>query len=1010
MFIKGRSSDPMDLDLVEQLSQSILGEEEGHGPQENELRGRMLETLTNLRQQIQLRNLRQSASPETPARPRGLRRVDRTWKPPAIELSPEFCASRRDEEVEQIKQALTPMYETMEREIRDIRNENRTKRIWKTDPEKKVSTAPFMKSDRASWVNHRYISPGWQKYTEVLGDVNRKFNPYQFDDDYAEFLFRGLHLPENERTLATRKQLLIDYMNHHVCVIRGRKKPYYCIRMSDPEGGVYIDRKSDLKDVIIYFHRKVYCRDPNEAEEGKPAKPMEMGKLWSESGQRLTFHNEIFDPQLYYLKLNQDPQYDPRHDESMNTFKGIAVSPARAAKFHHQLYYRLIRPIYDPYEKQYFDRRPCAGWFHPIFVDRSNFTFFNDLFDDIKIGDIMTQYHAIPERPYARGPAWMKNPFWEEDHLPLQLKLREYNLNYYFEVPPKKLAFNVMSTDPKEREEEIFNMWFNNPHQPYHDAGPSVAPILQWIWEALCGGCNEENYSFIMKWLATWRTTFEPGGVTTALILRSAPGTGKTSFVKMLGAMIGERYFMETNDTTDIFGYFTTSVDEKLLLFLDEFKVNKPDDMRKLKALATGTHVRQRAMQRDAVQVKKWFSTIMCANKYMVLFAEPGERRWVFLELPDSLCGCKNYLTALQQSLFTKEGKFEFSGDRTYNQNVAGAGVVLFAHYLDNWPRSETISILQVPQNALLYLHQVASLESVAAWWFEKLRRGMTMESNALDDWMLAPVRDQRLELKLMEEDVCANFVRNYEQAITSPGQKSFTDHWMAKHSTDGRLDWQKVVQSMMRPLQHGPRSKIYTLVSGTPYADAPRIWVFVAIRRGLLTVPQGTALRFKNKWFRGHCYAYIFEGTDGWERYLYKPALYNLYLNESNRVEQKTFTRFFEELKQLGLWGSQSRVACSMSFNKRVFVTAQLPVDRVQVSGFSLPPGSQNHPSHSPRMEAPTQRVYLKLDTLYKHRRAFWEFMRWDLRHWNDVWDPKTGQTATKEKPWHLFGDNKFY
>jgi len=42
-----------------------------------------------------------------------------------------------------------------------------------------------------------------------------------------------------------------------------------------------------------------------------------------------------------------------------------------------------------------------------------------------------------------------------------------------------------MSTDPKEREEEIFNMWFNNPHQPYHDAGPSVAPILQWIWEAL---------------------------------------------------------------------------------------------------------------------------------------------------------------------------------------------------------------------------------------------------------------------------------------------------------------------------------------------------------------------------------------------------------------------------------------------------------------------------------------------------------------------------------------------
>ncbi|MBS0654814.1 MAG: hypothetical protein JSR46_03470, partial [Verrucomicrobia bacterium] len=881
------------------------------------------------------------------------------------------------------------------------------------------------------WVLHRFIAPGWDNFKRLKQVPDLVWNPYAFDEEMAEYQFKALWLPENERgNLATRKQLLVEYMNHFVAHVVGRRKTYFVIRQPDPSGSkpVYLDYKTDQKDMLAYFSRKVYLSNPNEADEGgKPPKPIEIGKVWLESPLRLRFQSEFFDPQQFQRKLHKHPTYNKEYDRHMNTYLGWAVDRSAAAKYHHQLYHRLIRPIYDLHERQYFDRRPLAGWFHPVFVDRSNFSFFRGLFEDIQLGSIVTQYHALPESPYARGPAWMKNPYWEEDHLPLQLKLRSWNMSYYFTVPPKALKNEVMSPSGPDREQEIFYMWFDNPHQPFHDAGPSVAPILQWIWEALCAGEKEDLYLYILNWLAIWRRNMEPGGNTTSLVLRSNPGTGKTSFVKMLGAMVGETYFLETNDCTDVTGHFTTKIEEKLLLFLDEFKVANGDAMRKLKSLITGTHARQRRMQVDVVQVKKWFSTIICANKWMVLNADPGERRFVFLELPDELCGTKNYLTALSRSLFTRKGKFEFGGDKKYNQNAAGAGVILLAHYLDNWELSKSVSILNIPQNALLYRHQVASLESVPSWWFEKLCRGNLVEAGAMDDWGVAGIRRQRIFMQLNDKQYEAKFLQNLNQTYLPYGateaQRLFTDRWLTRHSTGGRLDWSLVCSSLSREMTYGRRNKLYSLVSGSPLVNYPKIYVFKALSSGRpVAVPRNTGANgyeWTRKYHRGNFFANLFLNCDDWQRYIWKQQLYNLYVeeNSSSRVELKTFNQFFEELKELCLFDSPSPAACSMNFNKRHEVSSSLAVDRAQLSHLTPPSvvRTNNVPSRGePDVERPftsIRRVYIQLDSLYNHRRAFWEYMRWDLKYWTEVWThtPRTVD-GTRKKPWHLFGDKTFY
>lgn len=590
--------------------------------------------------------------------------------------------------------------------------------------------------------------------------------------------------------------------------------------------------------------------------------------------------------------------------------------------------------------------------------------------------------------------------------------LAEVNFGYYYTVPPPGLE-GLVEEEGAAGAKQIFNLWFGRKDQPAMDAGISVAPILHYIYHALANG-HEDTYIYLMNWFASFRQMVNLHGNTTCLVLRSPPGTGKSSFVHSLGTMLGNGMFFETNDCTDVTGYFTAELREKILVHLDEFKYKDQEGMNKLKHLITGGEVRQRRMQKDATNYAKWFSTIISANEYQVLLSEPGERRFVFLELPKSLAGSKQYLTALANVLYG-DGEFVFRGEVHYNQDNIGPGIYLFANYLDNWHLDARVPLLKIPHNITLYEHQTHSMDSVGLWWFDKLKNGMTVDPNLLDDTLQKPVARNRHRLRLEEirEQLEASLL--HAQFFAADGQvigPLFTEKWLARVvDQQGKIDFGALVtQKLLKDFEPGPRSKTSCFRS-YPAAQLYKLDFLLAV--GNRTIDPSYSQGFLNtrKFQRAVFFSKLY-GNELWVRFVFKEQFYQLYLSQSfgrGRVEIANNSTFFNKFKT---WtcdkSAENRAHCSES---RVTVNSTTLYGRDQMQGMARENFNPARPTEpAPSVRIPRQRYYMQLDTLHRHREAFFDAMLWDRAMWDEVWTnnyvPSPEDPA--KIPWYWFGDKK--
>ncbi len=437
--------------------------------------------------------------------------------------------------------------------------------------------------------------------------------------------------------------MLVEYMNHFYAHLHYGGDSRVICRIKAPvdfsegtKGNITHDIKklADFKNLFLSL--SVPISTTNSAGNVS-VKMMNAGEFWLKHPHHLQFNDVVFAPRTLERRLAGKP-YDKVADDWLNLYKGWATTQYFAAKMHWKLHFRKIRPGID--ERIYVDVKPLIGWYHLDFVDKSNLLDY----PEAKIGDIVTVYSALPGNPYAIGPPWKYNPFWP-DHSALIARLGNYNFNWFLRHRPeeyKDLDEDDIPSDEGERESFYIDLWFGRKTVPCPEAGISMAPILQWIWHCLARK-DVDVYNYIMNWLAAWRQMISDAA-DTCLVLRSEVGTGKTSFVSMLGALVGNDYYMAANDAEDILGYFTEDLSKFLLLFLDEVKITKDDQVRKLKQLLTSSNARVRRMQSNATHKKKFFAVIMAGNTHQLLPADPGERRFVFLELPMAVSNCKSYL------------------------------------------------------------------------------------------------------------------------------------------------------------------------------------------------------------------------------------------------------------------------------------------------------------------------------------------------------------------------------
>lgn len=199
---------------------------------------------------------------------------------------------------------------------------------------------------------------------------------------------------------------------------------------------------------------------------------------------------------------------------------------------------------------------------------------------------------------------------------------------------------------------------------------------------------------YIMRYMAHLiRTPGLKAGV--GFLQRGRQGTGKGTIGELIMALIGKRYFLLTTETDEILGRFTSSLENKIVVVLDEIS---PTDMNKktgaLKSIITNpTHAIEykgvtRRHERSCVNI------IMNTNSENSIKIESGDRRMVVIE-PDvmtteqaediqSLIKNDRMVQILFQKLSEEDYIYEDMKEWQDNRPFTNAYLEMQSHSLDN--------------------------------------------------------------------------------------------------------------------------------------------------------------------------------------------------------------------------------------------------------------------------------------------------------------------------------------
>lgn len=268
----------------------------------------------------------------------------------------------------------------------------------------------------------------------------------------------------------------------------------------------------------------------------------------------------------------------------------------------------------------------------------------------------------------------------------------------------ERVVFEPQGCQPCE-----YNLWQGLSVEP--KAG-SCALFLSHVREIICGGDRIVAH-YVFMWLATLvQRPWELPGV--ALVLRGKQGTGKGTFVKIIGRLFGLHY-VQVSSSEKLLGNFNAHTRYAVILFGDE--ALWAGDRRLwgvLKALVTEE---QRTIEQkgiDAFQVRNVVHAILATNNDWPVPADMDDRRFMVLDVSDKYADDRAYFGALAA---------EMEGD----------GLRALLHFLLNYPAGD-IRAERVPKTAALLESKMRTLDSVATFWLDCLANGTNCATGVWED------------------------------------------------------------------------------------------------------------------------------------------------------------------------------------------------------------------------------------------------------------------------------------
>ena len=170
-----------------------------------------------------------------------------------------------------------------------------------------------------------------------------------------------------------------------------------------------------------------------------------------------------------------------------------------------------------------------------------------------------------------------------------------------------------------------------------------ISPYLSLIHDVIADG-DEQLYEYILNWIS--HVVQYPGAKTeTALILTGSQGTGKTTFTDILCELM-KGYSATTEEVDELCGQYTTIIENKILLVLNEMACVRDKFMAqvtKLKSIITDSTKRAREIYGAWRTYDNVCNCIFTTNYEKPIPVDSDDRRYIYMRVSDRQKGNFSY-------------------------------------------------------------------------------------------------------------------------------------------------------------------------------------------------------------------------------------------------------------------------------------------------------------------------------------------------------------------------------
>lgn len=240
--------------------------------------------------------------------------------------------------------------------------------------------------------------------------------------------------------------------------------------------------------------------------------------------------------------------------------------------------------------------------------------------------------------------------------------------------------------------------------QPYNDDDFQLKTYFDFVKEIICNN-DITIYNYLVGWMAHMiqKPTEKPQ---VAILLTGGQGTGKGSLVEPLGKIMGPHY-THAISSDSITGRFNSDLENKMLLFGDEFFAGSKKSTDKLKGLITEKSQRVERKSVNAFNVPSYTRLILASNHENILHIEKDERRYLSLRVSDKYQQHTEYFKKLKE--VTNNPEF----------------LSKLLRYLMDYDISK-FAVMTVPKTKDLTHKKIDNLSSIERWAYDTIKTGAT--------------------------------------------------------------------------------------------------------------------------------------------------------------------------------------------------------------------------------------------------------------------------------------------